>query len=62
MRSFEEPQKTTTGPAKYDWYHRHRKGVFRAITGTTKTMTRRRCLSKITRTSGVRRNIIYHST
>ena len=58
----EEPQKTTIGQEKYDQYHGHGKHISRTVTGTTKMMTQIRCPSKITRTSGDRRNVIHQST
>ena len=52
---------TTTGQAKSNWYYRHRKGISRPITGTTKMMTSRRCSSNITRTSGDGGSVIHKS-
>ena len=54
----EELQKTTTGQAKYEWYHRHGKCTSWSITGMAKMMTRRRCLPNITHMSGDGTNVI----
>ena len=58
----EEKHKTTIIKENYYWYHKHRKGISRPITGTKKIMTQRRCVSHITCTSGDRRNVTRKST
>ena len=55
----EELQKTTTGQAKYDWYHGHRKGVSQTISVTQTIMTHRIYLSNITPAPGYGRNVIH---